>query len=33
VMVTQPPEGLDQFVRGEEERWRTVIQRSGIKVD
>jgi tripartite-type tricarboxylate transporter receptor subunit TctC len=33
VTVTQPPEALDRFVRGEEERWRGVIQAAGIKVE
>jgi tripartite-type tricarboxylate transporter receptor subunit TctC len=33
VMVTEPPEALDRFVRVEEERWRSVIQRAGIKVE
>jgi tripartite-type tricarboxylate transporter receptor subunit TctC len=31
VMVARPPEQLDQHFRAEEERWRKVIQDSGIK--
>jgi tripartite-type tricarboxylate transporter receptor subunit TctC len=33
VMVARPPEELDRYVRGEEERWRKVIQDAGIKVE
>jgi tripartite-type tricarboxylate transporter receptor subunit TctC len=33
VMVTSPPDELDRYFRGEEERWRKVIQDAGIKVD
>lgn len=33
VMITRPPEELDRYVRGEEERWRRVIQDAGIKVE
>jgi tripartite-type tricarboxylate transporter receptor subunit TctC len=33
VMVAGPPEALDRYVRGEEERWRKVIQDAGIKVE
>jgi tripartite-type tricarboxylate transporter receptor subunit TctC len=33
VVVARPPEELDRYVRGEEERWRRVIQDAGIKVD
>jgi tripartite-type tricarboxylate transporter receptor subunit TctC len=33
VMVAQPPEELDRYVRGEEERWRKVIQQAGIKAE
>jgi tripartite-type tricarboxylate transporter receptor subunit TctC len=33
VMITRPPEELDRYVRGEEERWRSVIQDAGIKVE
>jgi tripartite-type tricarboxylate transporter receptor subunit TctC len=33
VMVALPPEALDRYVRGEEERWRRVIRDAGIKVD
>jgi tripartite-type tricarboxylate transporter receptor subunit TctC len=33
VMVAQPPEALDRYLRGEEERWRKVIEDAGIKID
>jgi len=33
VMVAQPPEALDRYLRGEEERWRKVIQDAGIKIE
>jgi tripartite-type tricarboxylate transporter receptor subunit TctC len=33
VTVALPPEALDRYVRGEEERWRRVIQDAGIKVE
>src|SRR3984885_6662922 len=33
VMVARPSEELDRYVRGEEERWRKVIQAAGIKVE
>jgi tripartite-type tricarboxylate transporter receptor subunit TctC len=33
VVIARPPEELDRYVRGEEERWRRVIQDAGIKVD
>jgi tripartite-type tricarboxylate transporter receptor subunit TctC len=33
VVIARPPEELDRYVRGEEERWRHVIQDAGIKVD
>jgi tripartite-type tricarboxylate transporter receptor subunit TctC len=33
VMVARPPEELDRYLRGEEERWRKVIQAAGIKVE
>ena len=33
VMVAQPPEALDTYFRGEEERWRKVIQDAGIKIE
>ena len=33
VMVTRPPEELDRYVRGEEERWRRVIHDAGIRVE
>jgi tripartite-type tricarboxylate transporter receptor subunit TctC len=31
VMVAQPPEALDRYFQGEEERWRKVIGDAGIK--
>lgn len=31
VMVAAPPEELDRYFRGEEERWRKVIKAAGIK--
>jgi tripartite-type tricarboxylate transporter receptor subunit TctC len=31
VMVAQPPQEFDRYVRGEEERWRKVIEDAGIK--
>jgi tripartite-type tricarboxylate transporter receptor subunit TctC len=33
VMVAEPPEALDRYFAGEEERWRKVIQDAGIKVE
>jgi tripartite-type tricarboxylate transporter receptor subunit TctC len=33
VMVTSPPAELDRYFRGEEVRWRKVIQDSDIKVE
>ena len=33
VMVAGPPQELDRYVRGEEERWRKVIQDAGIKIE
>lgn len=33
VVIARPPEELDRYVRGEEERWRRVIQDARIKVD
>jgi tripartite-type tricarboxylate transporter receptor subunit TctC len=33
VMVARPPEELDRYVRGEEERWRKVIEDAGIKLE
>jgi tripartite-type tricarboxylate transporter receptor subunit TctC len=33
VMVAQPPEELDRYLRGEEERWRKVIQDAGIRIE
>jgi len=32
-MIARPPEELDRYFRGEEERWRKVIQDAGIKVE
>jgi tripartite-type tricarboxylate transporter receptor subunit TctC len=32
-MVARPPEAFDQYVRGEEERWRKLIQDAGIKIE
>src|SRR5882724_11252574 len=33
VMVARPPQELDRYVRGEEERWRKVIQDARIKIE
>jgi tripartite-type tricarboxylate transporter receptor subunit TctC len=33
VLIAQPPEELDRYVRGEEERWRKVIEHAGIKAE
>jgi tripartite-type tricarboxylate transporter receptor subunit TctC len=33
VMLARPPEELDRYVRGEEERWRRVIEDAGIKIE
>jgi tripartite-type tricarboxylate transporter receptor subunit TctC len=33
VMVARPPDELDRYVRGEEERWRKVIQDAAIKIE
>jgi len=33
VMVARPPEELDRYFHGEEERWRKVIQDAGIKAE
>ena len=33
VMVAQPPEALDRFFRGEDHRWRQVIQDAGIRIE
>jgi tripartite-type tricarboxylate transporter receptor subunit TctC len=33
VVITRPPEELDRYVRGEEKRWRRVIEDAGIKVE
>jgi hypothetical protein len=32
-MVARPPDELDRCFRGEEERWRKVIQDAGIKLE
>jgi tripartite-type tricarboxylate transporter receptor subunit TctC len=32
-MVARPPDELDRYVRGEEERWRRVIQDAAIKIE
>jgi tripartite-type tricarboxylate transporter receptor subunit TctC len=33
VMVAGPPQDFDRYLRGEEERWRKVIQDAGIKIE
>jgi tripartite-type tricarboxylate transporter receptor subunit TctC len=33
VMVASPPQELDHYFHGEEERWRKVIQDAGIKIE
>jgi tripartite-type tricarboxylate transporter receptor subunit TctC len=33
VVMTRPPEELDRYIRGEEARWRRVIEDAGIKVE
>jgi tripartite-type tricarboxylate transporter receptor subunit TctC len=33
VMVARPPEEFQRYVRGEEERWRKLIQDAGIKIE
>jgi tripartite-type tricarboxylate transporter receptor subunit TctC len=33
VMIARPPEELDRYFHGEEERWRRLIQDAGIKVE
>jgi tripartite-type tricarboxylate transporter receptor subunit TctC len=33
VMIAAPPQELDRYLRGEEARWRKVIQDAGIKVE
>jgi tripartite-type tricarboxylate transporter receptor subunit TctC len=33
VMVAAPPEELDRYFRGEEERWRKVIRDAGITAE
>jgi tripartite-type tricarboxylate transporter receptor subunit TctC len=32
-VVARPPAELDRYVRGEEERWRKVIEEAGIKIE
>jgi hypothetical protein len=32
-MVARPPEELERYFRGEEARWRKVIQDAGIMVE
>jgi tripartite-type tricarboxylate transporter receptor subunit TctC len=33
VMIASPPQELDRYFRGEEARWRKVIQDAGIRID
>jgi tripartite-type tricarboxylate transporter receptor subunit TctC len=33
VLIARPPEELDRYLRGEEERWRKVIRDAGIKIE
>ena len=33
VMVASPPAELDRYFRGEDERWRKVIEDAGIKIE
>jgi tripartite-type tricarboxylate transporter receptor subunit TctC len=33
VTVARPPEELDRYFRSEEDRWRKMIQESGIKIE
>jgi tripartite-type tricarboxylate transporter receptor subunit TctC len=33
IMAARPPDELDRYFRGEEERWRKVIQEMGIRVE
>jgi tripartite-type tricarboxylate transporter receptor subunit TctC len=33
IMIARPPQELDRYFRGEEERWRKVIQDAGIKIE
>jgi tripartite-type tricarboxylate transporter receptor subunit TctC len=33
VMIARSPEELDRYLRGEEERWRRVIEDAGIKIE
>jgi tripartite-type tricarboxylate transporter receptor subunit TctC len=33
VMIAGPPQELDRYFRGEEERWRKVIEDAGIKIE
>ena len=32
-MVAEPPEALDRYFHGEEDRWRQVIREAGIKIE
>jgi hypothetical protein len=32
-MVAGPPEELDRYFRGEEDRWHKVIQDAGIRIE
>jgi tripartite-type tricarboxylate transporter receptor subunit TctC len=33
VLIAAPPQELDRYLRGEEARWRRVIEDAGIKVE
>ncbi|HET6838876.1 MAG TPA: tripartite tricarboxylate transporter substrate binding protein [Bradyrhizobium sp.] len=33
MLIARPPEELDRYLRGEEERWRRVIEDAGIKIE
>jgi hypothetical protein len=33
VMIARPPQELDRYFRGEQERWRKVIEDTGIKIE
>ena len=33
IMIARPPQELDRYFRGEEERWRKVIQDAGIRIE
>jgi tripartite-type tricarboxylate transporter receptor subunit TctC len=33
VMIAGPPQELERYSRGEEERWRKVIEDAGIKIE